>query len=356
VSIQKVLRIVFASLLVAIFGQALYAQDEGWVYIGEANVNGDVDHDRIEIGAGYGWFRAIQFRVERAPIEFYRVVVHYANGTDEEIAIRSRINPGERTRAIDLAGDKRVIESIEFWYAKAGYDRAKPKLRMFGRTLAQDDGWSYLGVANLAAFLGANGPAQDRLLTPSRIIQGPGVPITRKTDRAVKDLKSRIDSFTMSVTLSPVEQGQVDAGPGLRSILLYTSRSLRIEPHGIWPNGQPVSADARISSNEAEKVIDLLAAEGFFERGGKYYSRRVNANPIKYPPPAVATPYTPLARKDRHVSITLTVNDERWYTYYESLLDWSAQTAATLAAIRRVLQGEGSEVMAKMLEAMNIGR
>jgi len=119
---------------VTIFGQTLYAQDEGWVYLGEADVNGYVDHDRIELGEGYGWFRAIQFRVERAPIEFYRVVVHYGNGADEEIAIRHRINPGERTRAIDLKGGTRAIHSVEFWYAKARYDSVKPKLYLFGRS------------------------------------------------------------------------------------------------------------------------------------------------------------------------------------------------------------------------------
>jgi hypothetical protein len=41
-----------------------------------------------------GRFRAIQIRVERAPIEFHRVVVHYGNGSDEQIEIRSRIKPG----------------------------------------------------------------------------------------------------------------------------------------------------------------------------------------------------------------------------------------------------------------------
>src|SRR5262249_2638407 len=207
-----------------------------------------------------------------------------------------------------------------------------------------------------AAFLGASGLAQDHLLTPSRITPGHSIPITQKTDQAVKALNSRIDSFTMHVSFVPVEQGQVDPGPGLRSILLYTSRSLRTEPQGTWPNGHPASAAAHISRNEAERVIELLATGSFCEKGGKYYSRRVYANPIKYPPPAGATPYTPLARKDRHISITLTVNNEHWYTYYTSLLDWNAQTAATLAAIRRVLQGEGAEVTAKLLEAMNIER
>jgi hypothetical protein len=130
---RKALQVILASLLLMIFGQALYAQDNGrWVYLGESNVDGNTDHDKIKIGRDDGRFRAIQIRVERAPIEFYRVVVHYGNGADEEIAIRNRINPGSRTRVIDLRGRDRVIESVEVWYARAKYDSAKPKLRLFG--------------------------------------------------------------------------------------------------------------------------------------------------------------------------------------------------------------------------------
>ena len=132
-SMRKALQVILASLLLTIFGQAIYAQNNGrWVYLGESNVDGNSDHDKIKIGRDDGRFRAIQIRVERAPIEFYRVVVHYGNGADEEIAIRNRINPGGRTRVIDLRGRDRVIENVEVWYARAKYDSAKPKLRLFG--------------------------------------------------------------------------------------------------------------------------------------------------------------------------------------------------------------------------------
>src|SRR4030095_16658715 len=131
-SARNALQVILASLLLTIFGQVIYAQNNGrWVYLGESNVDGNTDHDKIKIGRDDGMFRAIQIRVERAPIEFYRVVVHYGNGADEEIAIRNRINPGGGTRVIDLRGRDRVIESVEVWYARAKYDSAKPKLRLF---------------------------------------------------------------------------------------------------------------------------------------------------------------------------------------------------------------------------------
>jgi len=96
-------------------------------------VDGNVDHDRIKVGRDDGRFRALQIRVERAPIEFQRVVVHYGNGADEQLDIRQRINPGRSTRVIDLRGDNRVIESVEIWYARGSWSSSKPKLRLYGR-------------------------------------------------------------------------------------------------------------------------------------------------------------------------------------------------------------------------------
>ena len=104
-----------------------------WTYLGQANVNGRVDRDRISVGRGRGRFQRIQIRVDRAPIEFYRVVVHYENGRSEEVDVRQRIPAGGQTRAIDLRGDERAIDSVEFFYARGrwGYGR-EPRVRLYG--------------------------------------------------------------------------------------------------------------------------------------------------------------------------------------------------------------------------------
>jgi Protein of unknown function (DUF2541) len=129
------MRLVGALFIFMIFSSASYAQRyDRWVYLGESNVDGNVDHDMIRIGRDDGRFRALQIRVERAPIEFQRVVVHYGNGSAERIDIRNRIRPGGRTRVINLRGNNRVIEGVEVWYAKARYNSQKPRLRLFGRS------------------------------------------------------------------------------------------------------------------------------------------------------------------------------------------------------------------------------
>ena len=135
-------------LLVALaFSASLYAQGYGdrddrdrdrdrdyggrWTYLGNAHVDGGQDHDNIRVGRSDGRFRAIQLRVSGGAINFERVIVHFGNGSQEELAICSQIPSGGRTRPIDLPGERRVIESVELWYGKASWHR-RPKVELYG--------------------------------------------------------------------------------------------------------------------------------------------------------------------------------------------------------------------------------
>jgi hypothetical protein len=113
-------------------GLATAASAQKWQYLGEANVDGGIDHDRIMVTAAKGEYRAIQLRVERGPIRFDRVVVHFGNGSSDPISIAGRIPAGGKTRVIDLPGNRRVIESVEFWYERGNWASAKPKVRLWG--------------------------------------------------------------------------------------------------------------------------------------------------------------------------------------------------------------------------------
>ena len=123
-------------LVVALaFGASLYAQDRDyggrWTYLGNAHVDGRQDHDNIRVGRQDGKFRAIQLRVHGGAINFERVIVHFGDGSQQELAIRAEIPSGGRTRPIDLAGDRRRIDSLELWYAKASW-HTRPKVDLYG--------------------------------------------------------------------------------------------------------------------------------------------------------------------------------------------------------------------------------
>ena len=103
-----------------------------WEFLGSAHVDGNYDHDNIKVGVQDGRFHAIQLRVRGGAVEFQRVVVHYADGEPEDIAIRDRIRDGGNTRDIDLRGWERYISSVELWYSRGGW-RERPEVQLYGR-------------------------------------------------------------------------------------------------------------------------------------------------------------------------------------------------------------------------------
>ncbi len=118
-------------LLALALGTTLQAQRDRWTYLGDARVDSGLDHDSIHVGITDGKFRAIQLRVNGGSVEFDRVIVHFGNGSEENLAIHQRIPSGGRTGAIDLPGDRRVIQSVEMWYGKARWEH-RPKVKLYG--------------------------------------------------------------------------------------------------------------------------------------------------------------------------------------------------------------------------------
>lgn len=103
-----------------------------WVELGERAVSDRLDHDEIFVTARRGEFRRIKLTVDRASVDFHRVVVHFGAGSRQRIDLRRTIPAGGETRSIDLHGDDRIIRKVEFWYdANSGGRRAV--VRLYGR-------------------------------------------------------------------------------------------------------------------------------------------------------------------------------------------------------------------------------
>ncbi len=122
-------------LLVSLaFAASMYAQGEyrgRWARLGEAHVDGRNDHDNIHVGRGDGKWRAVQLRVSGGAVDFQRVIVHFGDGSVQELIFRERIPEGGRTRPLDLKGDRRRIESVEIWYSKESWHR-RPRVDLYG--------------------------------------------------------------------------------------------------------------------------------------------------------------------------------------------------------------------------------
>jgi hypothetical protein len=129
--LKKSILPLMALFLVAAFHTPAQAQRARMVYLGNAHVDGTVDHDSIKVGRGDGTYRAIQLRISGGAVNFDRVIVRYGNGTMEEIQVRNRIPDGGRTRIIDLPGDRRIIQSVDIWYSKDRWTR-RPTVSLYG--------------------------------------------------------------------------------------------------------------------------------------------------------------------------------------------------------------------------------
>jgi hypothetical protein len=118
-AIRKLVRLLgIAVIFLTSMTIAVYGQGRGrarWERLGTARVDGNGDHDNISVGVRDGRFRAIQLRVRGGAVEFMRVVVHYADGEPEIVAVKERIPDGGTTRSIDLQGNRRYIRSVELW-------------------------------------------------------------------------------------------------------------------------------------------------------------------------------------------------------------------------------------------------
>lgn len=103
----------------------------GWQHLGDAHVDGRADHDKINVNGGA--FSAFSLGVSSGAVGFDRIMVHFRNGGDEVLPVRTVIRSGGRTPAIPLRGGAREISQVEIWYQKGQYNEGKPRVDLFGR-------------------------------------------------------------------------------------------------------------------------------------------------------------------------------------------------------------------------------
>lgn len=108
------------------------AAGAAWVRLGERVVNDRLDHDVIGVTAAQGDFKAVKLQVRGHSVHFLDAKVHFANGTVQDLAIRAVVPAGGETRVLDLRGDDRVIQKVEFWYEANSLGKGRAKVRLLG--------------------------------------------------------------------------------------------------------------------------------------------------------------------------------------------------------------------------------
>ena len=135
--ICKRFRYAIAGLLSLAFATSVLPRGQFWDFLGNSQVDGGQDHGRIQITRRGIHFRTIQLRVSGQAIFFDHLVVHFEDGTSQELIVSDRISPGGKSYVIDLLGE-RSLQSVELWYYKEPWGR-NPTVSVYGIHLPDPD-------------------------------------------------------------------------------------------------------------------------------------------------------------------------------------------------------------------------
>jgi hypothetical protein len=105
------------------------------VSLGERAVRWNADRDTIPVTAAQKRFTALRFAVRGGAIHMLDMKVHFGNGSVQDVPLKFKIKAGQKSRVIDLGGNKRVIKKVVFVYKKAGglNKLKKPTVTLWGR-------------------------------------------------------------------------------------------------------------------------------------------------------------------------------------------------------------------------------
>lgn len=147
----------------------------GWTKLGEREVNGRVDNDRIEVGRYEGKFSKLTIVVRDSDLEMIDFAVKFARGPEWRPNVTQYFRENQRTRVIDFPGDERTIKYIDFKYrnlpgggrAKVevwGYRSDGPSSQAPQPGRAWDDrGWTMLGERTVDGRGRRGGADRDRI-------------------------------------------------------------------------------------------------------------------------------------------------------------------------------------------------
>lgn len=104
-----------------------------WEKLGEKSVDYRIDHDVFNVTYRNGYFSKLRFSARGGAVNVYRCVVHFENGGTQEIDLRHDLAKGNRSRMVDLSGNRRLIEKVTFWYDTKNSSRNRAIVSVWGR-------------------------------------------------------------------------------------------------------------------------------------------------------------------------------------------------------------------------------
>jgi len=130
-------RVLLAALAVLSAGvltsaHAQRGDTDKWVLLGTRQVDLTLDRDTIDVTRAQGTFKAIRLEAKAEGVDISKVEVIYGDGKVHNEERRINLQPGERTRPIDLRGDERFVDKINLLYKTEKGSTRKAVVEVWG--------------------------------------------------------------------------------------------------------------------------------------------------------------------------------------------------------------------------------
>lgn len=131
-------RTIVVLLMALSFGALTHARGQFWDFLGCMHIESGQDRGVIQVARRNGLFHSIQLRVSGDAIFFDRLIVHFGDGTSEELIVSDRISPEGKDYVVELHDEGRVLENVELRYYKQAWEH-NPKVSLYGTRPQVDD-------------------------------------------------------------------------------------------------------------------------------------------------------------------------------------------------------------------------
>lgn len=154
----------------------------------------------------------------------------------------------------------------------------------------------------------------------------------------LEDVTAHLDRLQVNIQLAPVDPKGVANPPYPLRYIYLNVLPIPIEPHGKWPNGTPIGADARITKEQAGKIVAALHKLGFLKEASSAIPEFRRNGPYA----AITLRYRPDGAME---------NKQLWLP-----LDWDLKMIRHLQAIRGSLDGAAAKHLDAMLASLEADR
>ena len=124
--------ILMATVILVMAGCATHSHATVRAFLGERVVSDRAEYDTIVVDRPRADFTALSLKVRGAPVEFKRVVVHFGNGSKQRFERNVLVRAGAFVPRIDLAGGRRHIDKVVFYYETRSPGRRTATVELYG--------------------------------------------------------------------------------------------------------------------------------------------------------------------------------------------------------------------------------